>query len=154
MSNYISRKESQRLQELASKPSDYRFSADEKALIRRKVLRDYEILWATVKKPRTLGAVVYAIYDGGDPNKRSKIWQQWDIVCRTKPEGIELDEIIENYGINNRIFQVWNYHSIDRLNYIVQTHYKPQIVPAKFIEHCKKLGYSTAFQSQLNFDLS
>lgn len=151
MKAYFSKEEKAKLIELRKKPVDYKFVGQERELIKRFVLANYRMIWATVLKPCTIGAVVCAIYNGEDPKRRGATWKAWEVIKMTTPKGIELEEIIDNFGVNNRIFYAWNFHSIDKLVHIYRTQYNYE-VPTEFVEHCRNLGYGTSYQATLNFD--
>src|SRR5690606_24162833 len=82
--------------------------------------------------------------------RRSGFENHWDFICERELNDIEYQEMLENYGSNNRRFRVWMYDVIERLQgddkkYDIET-------PAEFVQRCKDKGYTGDVQAVMQFE--
>jgi len=82
--------------------------------------------------------------------RKSGVMNHWEIICTRDISDIEFEEIIQNFGCNNRRFQSWNYNSPlmvqnEDMKYNVKT-------PEAFLVECNERGFSEGFQSKLDFN--
>ena len=131
----------EKLQELFSKPTTYKFNKEELDFIKTKIVREhYLIKYAFYRKVSSKKCYVTFIIDSYHCSpRRSGVENNWEIICTRPISDIEFDEIIENFGCNIKRFQVFNYKTIEflimeDLKYNIQT-------PQKFIDECMKRGY-------------
>ncbi|SFS30523.1 hypothetical protein [Lutibacter maritimus] len=144
------------IMELWSKPTTYKFSSDEIAFIKKHTSKNsYKVKYALYNKHSSQGKYIAFIIDS-NPNatRKSGMENFWTYIAEREITIIEYDELIANFGCNNRRFQVWYYKSIDHLilddlKYSVKT-------PERFVKVCKEKGYTLGVQlkMELKFNTS
>lgn len=139
-----------KVDELAFKPSSYKFNKDEIALIKKmKPKSDWKVKYALYRMESKKNCYIGYIIDGM-PNsvRKSGVENLWEVICTRELSNLEYQELIENYGTNNRRFQIYLYKDIEALQeedkiYKVET-------PEKFVKVCKEKGYSGDIQLKMN----
>lgn len=73
--------------------------------------------------------------------RRSAVENAYRVICTRPLCDIEIEELAANWGCHTRRFITWNYRDIECL---IEEDLKYEIkTPKKFIDECRKLGYTT-----------
>lgn len=138
--------------ELWSKPVEYQFTEDEVKFLKTQWKKSSMIgRYAIYKKPshKKLYLAFFIDLMPSSP-RRSGVENMWDFREERPLTNIEYDEVIRNYGRNNRRFITWSYRTIENLQvedrkYNIET-------PERFVKHCRELGFSGGYQARMDFD--
>lgn len=137
------------LLDLYSKPKEYKFTPKEIKFIKKHLPKhSFRVKYALYNKKSSKGLQIAFIIDTMPyQSRKSGVENYWTYICDRPITNIEYDELIENYGMNNRRFKVWYYKHIEMLiledkKYNVET-------PADFIKICKDKGYTGDFQLKM-----
>jgi len=134
---------------LYAKPSSYDFSPEELNFIKEHNPIDSFVLRYSVYKSKSevdvyIGVFVDSIRKGNFVD-RSKLWQ---VVCERSLSQKEYDYIIKRFRGYNKGFEAWYYQNIEAL---IQNELRFNIrTPGKFIDFCKKMGYTVSSGSNGN----
>ena len=113
----------------------------------------YSVKYAIYKKHSSKDCYLGVIIDSETHcPRRSGYLNVWEIISTRNLTTVEWKEVCQNYGCNNRRFQLWLYKDIEFLAeedklYHVDT-------PKEFIQKAIELGYTKVFknpQIKLNF---
>jgi hypothetical protein len=144
-----------RLLDLFSKPIDEQFTDEEITFIKKYVKKsDYKVFYCLRKKSNRDLYVALIIDSSYNKGRRTLAWNSYDKICSRDLTNGEYQEIIENYGSNNRVLKVYYYKSVE---YLIKSDSMYNVVtPPEYIEKCKEMGYSSpikeiAIQTTLNF---
>jgi hypothetical protein len=132
-------------------PASYQFSKSEIATLKKEIPKKrYKAYYAFYKKDSSKGCQLAFIIDSSPYVMRpSGYLVQYEIFCERELSNIEYQEQIENYGTNNRRFTEWIYQNVDQMIYEDAKYYLE--TPQKYIDECRKRGYSGNFQTKLTF---
>ncbi|MDE3744010.1 hypothetical protein [Maribacter polysaccharolyticus] len=137
------------ISDLYKKPASYKFNAEEIAFIKKHLRKSSFKAKYAIYKPESHKGIYIGFFIDCIPNsvRRSGIENSWDFLYERDITNIEYQELIENFGCDNRRFIVYQYRHIeqlvlDDLKYNVKT-------PDGFIKRCKELGYTGDFQLSL-----
>jgi hypothetical protein len=125
---------------------------EEKKFIRSKIKKNsYRAHYAIYKKESPKGCQLAWILDS-DPaqQRKSGYLVQYEVITSREINNKEYDEIIENWGCNNRRFREYIYNNVDEMIYEDQK-YNIE-TPEKFIEECRRRGYSGDYQTKILFN--
>lgn len=138
--------------ELSRKPASYKFSPEEIKFIKKKIPKNsFKAKYALYNKESKKGCYIGFFIDGMPRSpRRSGVENHWDFIAERPLSNREYEEEIQNFGCNNRRFQVWMYDKIEHLieadlSYGIKT-------PEDFVAICKKKGYSGDIQLKINFE--
>lgn len=130
-----------------SNKKNVRFSLTELNFIKKHHRRsDYNCMYVIYKKEskHPIGFVIDSIVNSP---RRSGVMNNWDVICTRPISDLEWEEVCQNFGCNNRRFQVWWYNSIESLKY-EDSLYSIK-TPEVFIEECLKRGFNNGYQIKL-----
>lgn len=141
-----------KLLDLAEKPVGYTFNKEEISLIKKHYPKSkMKVKYATYKLDSYKGLYVGFFIDLiPHAPRRSGIENHWNFFCERELTNIEYNEVIENFGMYNRRFIIYQYRYVESLiledkKYNVET-------PNDFIKKCKELGHSGDIQLPLLFE--
>lgn len=139
--------------ELYSMPANRKFNPLELNVIREELKKErsgYVIKYAFYRKHSSKGAYVAFIIDqSANAVRKSGVENNWEVFSKRPISDIEFEEMVENYGCNIQRFKVWYYRDIEAL---IQDDLKYNIItPERFVDECRKRGYSGSFQTEFNF---
>lgn len=136
---------------LWSKPISYKFTEREIAFIKKhNPKHQYKVKYAFYNKKSSKGLYLAFIIDSAAHSpRRSGIENYWTYIAERPLTNIEYQEMIENFGSNNRRFLVFYYRDIEYLmledkKYNVET-------PEEYVKLAKAKGYSGDFQLKIEF---
>lgn len=128
--------------DLFNKPRHLQFTKEEKKIIREHLKKEsYVVKYALYNKHSKKGSNIAFIIDSkNNARRRSAAENNWNYISERELTDIEFEEIISNYGCNNRRFIVWYYKNIenlilDDLKYNIET-------PIEFVKSCRNKGYT------------
>jgi hypothetical protein len=129
------------LMDLYNKPVGYKFTEGEKNIIKREIPKEsYLVKYALWKQERKNQLYIcIAIDKNPRRTRKAAIDNSLNVIATRDISDIEYEEEIENFGVNKRIINLWNYDVIETLikedlKYGVAT-------PSHFISYCKNEGY-------------
>lgn len=125
---------------------------EDRKFIRSKIKKSkYRALYAIYKKDSPKGCQLAWILDS-DPfqQRKSGYLVQYEVICMREINNKEYDEIIENWGCNNRRFHEYIYENVDQMIYEDEKYGLK--TPEKFIEECRRRGYSGDYQTKIQFN--
>lgn len=144
-----------KLLDLYSKPMGEKFTDEEISFIKKYVKKsDYKVFYCLRKKSNKDLYVAFIIDSAWSKGRRTLAWNSYDKICERELTNVEYHEIIENYGSNNRVLEVFYYKSVE---YLVDADLRYNVnTPEEYIEKCREMGYSkpiqkVAIQTTLNF---
>ena len=82
--------------------------------------------------------------------RRSGVENNWEIICERELTNFEYEEQIQNWGCNNRRFNVYYYDCIERLQRDDKKYHFE--TPEKYVKEAKKRGYSMDLQTIMEFE--
>lgn len=84
-------------------------------------------------------------------NRRTGVENNWEVISTREITDKEIEEVINHYFRNSyKRFLVFYYTNVDRL--IHDDKRLEATTPDKFIEQCRKKGYSGTFQLKLDYN--
>jgi len=135
------------LLELGSKSEE--FSKEEIRFIKSKIPKQkYNIRYSIYNKTSSKNLYIAFVIDTmRNSVRRSGVENSWTTICERDLTNIEYDEMIKNFGTNNRRFKVYYYRHIEHL--ILEDKKYNIDTPEEFILKCKSLGYTGDFQLKM-----
>ncbi|WP_291960133.1 hypothetical protein [Maribacter sp.] len=138
-------------EELWHKPANEKFTPEEINIIKKYIPKSKYRARYAIYKPVSKKDLYIGFFLDSNPNatRRSGVENHWDFLYEREITNIEYQEIIENYGCNNRRFHAYYHRHIEHL---VNEDLKYNVTtPPGFVKECKRLGYTGDFQLQMNF---
>ncbi len=135
--------------DLWSKPASYNFNEEEISFIKSKVpKKSYRAKYAIYKKDSPKGCPIAFILDSspGCPRKSGYL-VQYEVICERYLTNIEYQEIVENFGTNNRRFHEYLYRNIEQLQIEDKKYYLD--TPEEFVRICKERGLTGDVQLKM-----
>lgn len=128
--------------ELYSKPIKEQFTESELKEIREMEPKEkYKIRYAFYKPDSFKKLFIVFIIDSNClAYRKSGVEVKWETICRREISELEYVEVLQNFGANNRRFQVWYYKDIEHL---IEEDLKYGVTtPKEFVDACIKRGYT------------
>jgi hypothetical protein len=140
-----------KLLDLFKRPYTDRFLDDEINLIKNHYPKSrFKGLYCLYRKDSRKGVyIAFMIDQSPEAWRSSAIFNHWEIVAERPLSKDEYEEIIQNFGCNNKRFIVYQYRDIEYL--IKEDNLYGIATPNHFVSECKKRGYSRAYQTTIEF---
>jgi len=136
------------LLDLYGYPANKPFNDEEIKFLKKKIsIRNFKVYYGFWKKSYKNLNIFLAIDHFPAQSRKSSVENSMEIIHTRELHPDEYDEIIHNYGRNNRKYQIWFYSNVDQLikddlKYGIKT-------PQSFIEQCETRGYNHTYQMKL-----
>lgn len=137
-----------KLMELYRKPAEYKFNKKEINFLKKHLPKSkYLVKYCIWKQKRHNGLYISFIIDRFPRRVRPcAADKSLDVICTREISEDEWVEELQNFGTHNRVMTAWDYDIVERL--IMEDKKYGVNTPSKFVEHCKKLGYSGKLEDQ------
>ena len=135
-----------RAQELYSAPTDKPLAQEDVDFLIKYIneydRKDYCIRYSFYKKDSRYNAyIAFTIDSMAHSPRKSGVENMWEIFCTRPICDIEVEEEAQNWGCGKRRFKTFYYKDIETL---IEEDLKYGInTPQKFIDECKKRGYTS-----------
>lgn len=141
-----------KIMDLHDKPRSEKFTEEELGIIRDHLGKDrnkYVCKYAFYNKPSSKKLHIAFIIDTMHGSRRSGIENNWDYHVSRPISDLEFEEVVQNFGCNLRRFIVYYYRDVEHI--IKEDQLYDVETPQKFIDECKRRGYSGNYQTAIEF---